>query len=241
MTKSVDNNLATTFAAVSAARPFVVMSEVRLVRESISGVIERHFGYKAVLCENVARGLSAIRDNPGATILFDNLFPRGPETVREIRAIDPSASVVVFAISETEENVLNWANAGAAGYIPATAAIHELPGFIESIDRGEQICSATITSRLIRRLGSFSGAVEARNQPVATPVTAREQEIIKMIGEGMSNKEIARRLNIELSTTKTHVHNLLGKLGLQRRGQVAYWAHNNVAENNKRSLARQAS
>jgi DNA-binding NarL/FixJ family response regulator len=190
MIKSVDDNLVTTFASGSATRPFLILSEVRLVRESIADVIERHFGYKAVLCENMARGFSVIRNNSGATILLDNLFPKGPDTVREIRAIDPSACIVVFAISETEESVLNWAAAGAAGYIPASAAIHELPGFIESIDRGEQICSAAITSRLIRRLGSFSGAVDTRNQPaVATPVTAREQEIIKMIGEGMSTRK----------------------------------------------------
>jgi len=53
--------------------------------------------------------------------------------------------------------------------------------------------------------------------------TAREIQVLEMIGEGLSNKEIARRLNIGVATTKSHVHNLLGKLGLQRRSQVATW------------------
>jgi DNA-binding CsgD family transcriptional regulator len=145
MTKSVDDN------SVTTTKPFIIMSEVRLIRESIAAVIERYFGYNSILCENLERGLSAIPGNPGATVLFDSLFPRGPDAVREIRTRDP----------------------------------------------------------------------------------AREHEIIQMIGEGMSNKEISRELNIELSTTKTHVHNLLVKLGLQRRGQVAYWAYNNVAERKK--------
>ncbi|MGO9420006.1 response regulator transcription factor [Roseiarcus sp.] len=58
----------------------------------------------------------------------------------------------------------------------------------------------------------------------AMSLSTRENEIVKMIAGGLSNKEIARRLNIEVSTTKSHVHNLLSKLGLQSRAQVAYWA-----------------
>lgn len=58
----------------------------------------------------------------------------------------------------------------------------------------------------------------------ATPVlTPRELEIVRLIGSGLSNKEIARYLNIGLATTKSHVHNVLGKLNLQRRGQAASW------------------
>ena len=60
-------------------------------------------------------------------------------------------------------------------------------------------------------------------------LTVREQEIVRLVSAGMSNKEIARHLNIEVSTTKSHVHNLLAKLNLQRRGQVAFWRRDNAA------------
>jgi DNA-binding NarL/FixJ family response regulator len=207
-------------------QPLLIVSEVRLLREGIAKVIEGQSSlWVAGLCGNLSEALAKIGERPWVTVLLDASFPNGLDAVRAIHAIDPAAFVVVFAVSETEENIVAWAKAGAVGYIPTTAALRELAGFIESIIRGEQICSAGIASRLMRRLGSDPALGDDRNssRPMFS-LTAREHEIIHMIAEGLSNKEIARRLHIELSTTKSHVHNLLGKLGLQRRGQVAHWA-----------------
>ena len=164
-------------------------------------------------------------------VLLDAAFPNGLEALKAIRAADSSARVVVFALSETEENIVAWARAGSAGYIPTTAALREAVQFIESIDRGEQICSAAIASRLMRRIGSLpNSGFDNCDSRLAASLTGREHQIIGMIAEGLSNKEIVRRLNIELSTTKSHVHNLLQKLGLERRGQIAYWAHTHVVQ-----------
>jgi DNA-binding NarL/FixJ family response regulator len=222
-----------TISEHGASRNLLILSEVRLLREGIAGVIEGHSGLSVGgLCELLSQVLSAVRERPGATVLLDASFPNGPEALRKIRSADALGCVVVFAVSETEENVVAWARAGAAGYIPTTAGSNELVRFIESINRGEQICSAAIASKLMRRLGSSSsGLSDDRHSRLSddrhfeTLLTTREHEIIRLIAAGLSNKEIARELHIELSTTKTHVHNLLGKLGVQRRGQMAYWAH----------------
>ncbi|HTR11764.1 MAG TPA: response regulator transcription factor [Roseiarcus sp.] len=208
-----------------AEQTLLIVSEVRLLREGIAGTIEGKSRLSVVeLCENLDQALSAVRDHPAATVLFDASFSKGFDALRDIRSVNPSARVVVFAVSETEENVIAWARAGAAGYIPTTAGLHELVRFIECIIRGEQICSTVIASKLIQWVGSIPGAANERSLPSAMSLTTREQEIVRMIAEGLSNKEIARRLKIELSTTKSHVHNLLGKLGLRRRGQVTHWA-----------------
>jgi DNA-binding NarL/FixJ family response regulator len=204
-----------------------IMSEVRLLREGVAGVVADHREILVGgLCETVDEATSALCRHPNATVLLDGSFPGGFDTVRALQAAAPSACVVVFAVSETEENVVAWARAGAVGYIPASAALHELAGFIESVSRGEQICSAAIASRLIRRLRATPTSPDIRSPAkVVSSLTAREQEIIRMLAEGLSNKEIARALDIELSTTKTHVHNLLRKLDLKRRGQIASWSH----------------
>ena len=162
-------------------------------------------------------------------VLLDAAFPNGLEALKAVRAADLSARVVVFALSETEENIVAWARAGSAGYIPTTAALREAVEFIESIDRGEQICSAAIASRLMRRIGSLpNSGFDNCDSRLTASLTGREHQIIGMIAEGLSNKQIARRLKIELSTTKSHVHNLLQKLGLERRGQIAYRARTDV-------------
>lgn len=215
------------YAAIDqmALHSLLILSEVRLLREGISGAIAGKSGLSVVgLCENLDQALSALCERPSALVLLDASFPKGTEALREIRNANPTARVVVFAISETEENVIAWAKAGAVGYMPTTIGLHEVVRFIECIIRGEQICSGMMASRLIRLVGSFPQAAQERHLQLDMALTMRENEIMHMIAEGLSNKEIARRLQIELSTTKSHVHNLLSKLGLQRRGQVAHWA-----------------
>jgi DNA-binding NarL/FixJ family response regulator len=204
----------------------LIVSEVRFLREGISDALKGNSKLNvAGLCDNLGQALAAVRGRSAATILLDAAFPNGLDALRQIRAADASACIVVFAVSETEENVITWAKAGAAGYIPTTAALSELVRFVECIIRGEQICSASMASRLIRRIGSSASlGRDSFDLHFATSLTTREHEIMRMISEGLSNKEIARELRIELSTTKSHVHNILGKLRLQRRGQVAQWA-----------------
>lgn len=206
-------------------RALLIVSEIRLVREGVAGVVEGHPRLLvAGLCETLAEARLALRDHPEAIVLLDGAFPGALEAVREIQKISPSACVVAFAVSETEENIVAWAKAGAAGYIPASAALLDVAQFLEGVCRGEQICSATIASTLMRRLKTAPGAADSRAR-VAVSLTTREHEIIGMLADGLSNKEIARGLGIEISTTKTHVHNLLGKLGFKRRGQIASWSH----------------
>lgn len=216
----------------AANRTLLIVSEVRLLREGIAESIE---GNSAVLvagtCEKLTQIFAALHEYPGATVLLDAAFPNGLEALKAIRTADSSARVVVFDLSETEENIVAWARAGTAGYIPRTVALREFVQFVESINRGEQICSAAIASKLMRRIGSLpSSGFDPRDSRLAASLTGRENQIIGMIAEGLSNKEIARRLKIELSTTKSHVHNLLQKLGLERRGQIAHWAHLHVAQ-----------
>ena len=200
---------------------FWIVSKVKLLREGIAGVVDGHPVMRvAGSCETLEEALAALRNYQDTTVLLDGSFPGGLDAIREIHGASPSACVIVFAVSETEENIVAWAKAGAAGYIPASTALNELVRFIESVVRGEQICSAQIASRLIRRLRAPPTASEVRRPAsVAISLTSREQEFIQMLAEGMSNKEIAYSLHIELSTTKTHVHNLLGKLDLKRRGR----------------------
>jgi DNA-binding NarL/FixJ family response regulator len=131
-------------------------------------------------------------------------------------------------VAETEENIITWAEAGAAGYIPTTAALRDLVQLLVDIMHGKQICSGRVAAGLIRRLAGAARSNNGLGQAQAIPLlTAREREIIQLVSSGLSNKEIARKLNIELSTTKSHVHNVLGKLSLQRRGQVAFWRREN--------------
>ena len=107
------------------------------------------------------------------------------------------------------------------GYVPNTAPLADLVPLIVNIHGGQQLCSGRVAAELLRRIAVTESLVIGRNPPSpAVPLTRRERETAELIATGLSDKEIARRLNISLATAKLHVHNLLGKLNVQRRGQV---------------------
>ena len=155
-------------------------------------------------------------------VLLDAAFCDGPTAVRQLRAAVPESPVVVLAVDETPETVIAWAEAGAIGYVPQTTALADLVGILVSISRGSQLCSAQIAFGLLRHVArtARSDPAGSTTAPAAT-LTRREREIGLLIGAGLSNKEIARRLDIGVATTKSHVHNLLGKMNVQHRGQAA--------------------
>ena len=93
---------------------------------------------------------------------------------------------------------------------------------IGDIGTGKQPCSASVAAGLLQRIAT-SVAPQPKSESATQTLTPRELEIVRLISVGLSNKEIARRLNIGLATTKSHVHNALAKLNVQRRGQVASW------------------
>jgi DNA-binding NarL/FixJ family response regulator len=200
----------------------VIASEVRFLRESLGEVLGRVaslavVGYGA----DLGQTLNVSRDLRPDMVLLDAAMRDGPPAVRSLRALRAGLQVVAFAISESVDTVLAWAEAGVSGYIPNTAAMSDLHALVAEISAGQQTCSPVVAAGLLQRIAAT--AVEPANQGSGPhTLTARELEIVHLISTGLSNKEIARQLNIGLATAKSHVHNVLGKLNVQRRGQVAF-------------------
>ena len=125
---------------------------------------------------------------------------------------------MVCGVSEQADEVIACAQEGAAGYIHREATAEELIGTLKSVGRGELPCSPRIAALLFRQMAFLSKAGSANSQP--TP-TYREHQVIDLIQRGMSNKEIAAALGIELTTVKNHVHHILAKLDVRRRSAVS--------------------
>jgi DNA-binding NarL/FixJ family response regulator len=155
-------------------------------------------------------------------ILLDAAFEGCLGAVAQFRDVNPNVRVVALAIAETEQDVVSWAEVGAAGYIPRSAGLRELVQLLFDINNGRQACSGSVAFGLLRRISVVSRCGgSCHEHPSKSCLTRRELQISTLISEGFSNKEIARKLNIGLSTTKSHVHNVLAKLNMQRRAQVA--------------------
>ena len=203
----------------SNSRDTVLVSAVRFLRESLnvilSGVAEVRVTGEAA---SLPRALELARATDPEIVLLDAAFPGGQDCARQISAAAPRASIIALGIFETEDDVLSWVEAGVVGYVPNTASVNDLVTLIGQISRGEQACPSNIAGSLLRRLASSKHA-PGRAAPLP-PLTRREHEIFSLVRLGLSNKDIARRLRISLGTTKSHVHNLLSKLNLQRRAEV---------------------
>lgn len=155
---------------------------------------------------------------PPDVVLLDIKNGDASGTVRSMRARFSGAQVVGLNVPEHEQDLLALAEAGLAGFVTVEASLEELVATIESAARGEALCSPPLAAALLRRLAERAG----HRLPEPLPaLTARELELVELIKEGLSNKQIAQRLRIELTTVKNHVHHILGKLGVSRRGEAA--------------------
>ncbi len=138
--------------------------------------------------------------------------------VPSLSAAYPRARLIALGVPETEDAVVGCAEAGICAYSTREGCVEELVGVIDGVGRGELACPPQIAGRLMQHVGALAGGPrDARLQRL----TAREREIVEMISEGLANKEIARRLCLELPTVKTHVHHLLDKLEVRNRTEAA--------------------
>jgi two-component system, NarL family, nitrate/nitrite response regulator NarL len=200
----------------------LILSDIRFLREGLAAVLARDGGFTVEVAADLDEALAATAQ-PRLIILVDTALPDGLGAVARLRRLAPSAQIVALALSETEADVIAWAQAGVCGYVPRSTALGELADFLGRIMRREQVCSTRIAAGLLRWIAAGRRATGPSVPADATVLTAREDQVVRLLAAGLSNKEIARRLDIGLATVKSHVHNVLGKLNLERRSQVARW------------------
>jgi two-component system, NarL family, nitrate/nitrite response regulator NarL len=198
---------------------------VRFTRESIAQLLERDalvtvVGQSAGLSEAMTLAHALQAD----IVLLDARLPEGPAEVRRALDLAPDLRIIACSVRESEEEIIAWAEAGVIGYIPRTTALADFVRLIVDIHNGEQTSSGRIVTGLLRQIAVTARRRLTRDNGFPSPaLTKRERQAAELIRSGLSDKEIARQLNISLATTKSHVHNLLGKLHLNRRSQVAEW------------------
>ncbi len=151
--------------------------------------------------------------------LMDLVMPRlgGEEAIRRIAEVSPATRVLVLTSFAEDDKLFPAVRAGAAGYLLKDVQPRQLVGAIRAADAGETILHPTVAARLVEE-------VAGRPQAPRTPLTERELEVLALIARGMANKLIALELGVAEHTVKTHVSNILGKLGVSDRTQAALWA-----------------
>jgi NarL family two-component system response regulator LiaR len=153
-------------------------------------------------------------------VLMDLVMPGmdGIEAIRLLRARSPQVKVIALTSFSDDDKLYPAIKAGAAAYLLKDVGPRELAEAIRAAARGEAHLHPEITRRLM------SGIAGERPAVSQEPLTDREREVLRCLGRGLSNKEIGTELFISEKTVKTHVSNILGKLGLPDRTQAALYA-----------------
>jgi DNA-binding NarL/FixJ family response regulator len=137
----------------------------------------------------------------------------------------PDLKIIVMDFIPVSEDIVEFVNAGVSGFVLKDASFDEFVGTIRSVVAGEKVLPARMTESLFAQIAK--SAVGPGREPVPDDVrmTRREHEVIDLIAAGLSNREIAGRLNIATHTVKSHVRNVMEKLELHTRLQIAAYSH----------------
>ncbi|MFI7134102.1 response regulator [Nonomuraea sp. NPDC050153] len=205
----------------------LLVDDDALVRAGLSMMLDGTAGI-AVVAE-AADGQEAVTATDAHApdvVLMDLRMPRvdGITTTRRLRARARPPEVIVLTTFDTDENILHALRAGASGFLLKDTPPPQIVEAVTRVAAGDPILSPRITRRLMERTVAQAGAYERARAALAA-LTPREYEVAVAIGHGRANADIAAELAMGITTVKAHVSNILTKLDLDNRTQIALLAH----------------
>jgi len=206
----------------------LVIEDNRVVREGLAALLDAQPDFKVVAAaEGANAGLLQVRETKPHVVLVDAALGNhdSHRLVETVRKEAPLSKVIVMDLLPAQQDVIAFIKAGANGFIVKDATIEDFVKTIRTVAEGSDVVPAALTGTLLSHI--VDQAVTRSTSAVleAVQMTKREREITSLIAEGLSNKEIAQRLNIATYTVKSHVHNILEKLALHSRLQIAAHSH----------------
>jgi DNA-binding NarL/FixJ family response regulator len=203
----------------------VLIDDNRLLREGLAGLIREQPDFRILAASaDIEEALRKAREAKPQVVLLDF----GLEThdslrlTATVRQEVPEARVIIMGLLPLQEDVAAFVRAGASGFIMKDASFKDFLRTIRAVAAGVDVLPAQLTGSLFSQI--TRQAVRSRGTAsvlAGVRLTERERQVIDLIGEGLSNKEIATRLQIAVHTVKSHVHNILEKLALRTRLEVA--------------------
>jgi DNA-binding NarL/FixJ family response regulator len=203
-----------------------IIEDNRLVREGMTDMLNELPDVQVVLAATSLETSLLKEINPRVVLLDVGLQDRNSLRLAESVKNDMADSrVIVMDLLPVHEEIAEFVNAGVAGFILKDATFDDFVGTIRSVADGARVLPATMTGTLFSQIATAAVSKGREVALEAVKMTQREREVIALIAVGLSNKEIANRLNIATDTVKSHVRNVMEKLALHSRLQIAAYAH----------------
>jgi DNA-binding NarL/FixJ family response regulator len=218
-------------SGAAEAIAIAVIEDNRLVREGISALLNQVSDLRVVA--GASSGDLALLSERRPNVVLLDLGLRNGDSLRvaeRVRREFPESRVIVMDLLPVHEDIMEFVHAGVSGFIMKDATLEDLVRTIRSVAEGEHVLPPQMTSTLfsqIARAAVASGRPEALD---AVRMTKRERQVINLISDGLGNKQIAAHLHISIHTVKSHVRNVMEKLALHTRLQIAAYAHKNQGD-----------
>jgi DNA-binding NarL/FixJ family response regulator len=192
-----------------------VLSDIRLLREGVVLALSLQSSVQVVGSSDLSIAAEKIADFDPNVLILDIIVSKGLDCSGAIRTVMPDVKIVALGVAEVEDLVIACAEAGISGFVPPSGSASDVVTAVHSAMRGELVCSPRTAGMLLNHVAKPSSG------PDNDVLTPREREIVSLMSEGLSNKHIARQLGIQNATVKSHVHNILSKMRVRRRGEAA--------------------
>jgi NarL family two-component system response regulator LiaR len=205
----------------------LVVDDHPMALDALTGYLETADDMEVVACTGDGdEAVTLVQEKVPDVVLMDLVLDGseidGIEATRHITNVSPNTQVLALSAYDDDRHVFPALKAGAMGYVLKTASPGDILDAIRAVARRQPF----LDRRIYEKLRQFLAQVrdDAWLPEPCPQLTPREQEVLDLLAEGLSNKEIAERLVISVKTVKTHVSNILQKLHLTDRTQVRYWA-----------------
>ena len=208
----------------------VIIEDNRLLREGITAMIDKQRDMKACAAfGDCTKALQCIGKSEPNIVLLD-LGLRNQNSLQLVKALKKDfqkIKVIVMDLVPLQEDVLVFIQAGVSGFILKDATVEDFLKTIRSVACGAKVLPPHLTESLFSQIVD-KAVIEYNPSKIIESVkmTKRERQVISLVADGLSNKEIAQKLHLSTYTVKSHIHNILEKLALHTRVQIAKYAHN---------------
>lgn len=204
----------------------LIVDDAELFREGLKAAFNQE-GFEVVaVAADAMTGIDLAREHEPDLVMLDLLMPgmSGLEIVGTLQKVSPVSRVVLLTASESAEDLLEAVKAGASGYITKDVPMPRLVAAMHDVLDGGAAVSPAMGGKLFSELRDLlrHNGVASRGR---TDLTGRELEVLSLVGEGKTSKEIADDLFISENTVRNHVRNILDKLGMKSRFEAVNWAY----------------